>query len=241
MIDIDVSKLPEKAPEVDLEALLEAGCHFGHQSKKWHPSMKKWIYGERNGVHIFDLVKTAEQMKVAYNYAYSLGKAGKVLLLLGTKRQAKDIVSKAAMEAELPYISSRWLGGFLTNWEQVKLSLKKMMDIEEGLKTGKYNNYTKYERVQLEKEVGRLARFFGGMRKLKQEPDAIFVIDAHREDVAIIEAGLTDVPVMGIVDTNTDARPVDLVIPANDDAVKSIELIVDYVIAGYKEGQKAKK
>ena len=240
MTEVDLNSLPQVAPEIDLTALLEAGCHFGHQSKKWHPSMKKWIYGEKNGVHLFDLVKTASQLQVAYNYAYQLGKSGKVLVLVGTKRQARDIIKEAATRAKLPYIAARWLGGFLTNWEQVKKSLKKMVSIEEGLKSGKFDSYTKYERVQLEKEAGRLDRFFGGLRGITKEPDAIFVIDASREKVAVKEAVITGTPIMGIIDSNTDCRPVDVVIPANDDAVKSISLLVNTVVDGYLAGKNSK-
>lgn len=238
MTDLDFSKLPEKAPEVDLQQLLEVGCHFGHQSKKWHPKMAEYIYTEKNGVHIFDLAKTAEQMQLAYNYAYQLGKQGKILVLVGTKRQVRDAVQGAANRVGLPYITSRWLGGFLTNWNQVKKSLKRMLNIEEGLRTGKYDKYTKYERSQLEKEAGKLSRFFGGLRKLTKQPDALFVVDTNREKVAVTEANKIEVPVIGIVDSNANPSLIDLPIPSNDDAVKSVTLIINYVMDGYEEGRK---
>lgn len=240
MKQLDFTQLPSQAPEYDLAQLLELGAHFGHQAKRWHPKMAEWIYAERDGVHIFDLPKTAVQLQLAYNYAYQLGKTGKTLVMIGTKRQARDVVQAAATTHGVPYIVSRWLGGLLTNWSQVNKSQKRMLELEEGLKTGKFDGYTKYERVQLEKEVDRLARFFQGIRDLKNKPDALFVVDPGREKVAVAEATITDTPVIGLVDTNTDPRPVDVVIPANDDAVKSIEFFVNQVAEAYAAGRKAK-
>lgn len=240
MKQLDFTQLPSQAPEYDLAQLLELGAHFGHQAKRWHPKMAEWIYAERDGVHIFDLPKTAAQLQLAYNYAYQLGKTGKTLVMIGTKRQARDVVQAAATTHGVPYIVSRWLGGLLTNWSQVNKSQKRMLELEEGLKTGKFDGYTKYERVQLEKEVDRLARFFQGIRDLKNKPDALFVVDPGREKVAVAEATITDTPVIGLVDTNTDPRPVDVVIPANDDAVKSIEFFVNQVAEAYAAGRKAK-
>lgn len=235
---LDFSNLPDKSPEFDLTALLEAGCHFGHQVKRWHPKMKKWIYMEKNGVHIFDLVKTAGQMKLAYNYAYKLGKENKVLVFVATKKQAREVVRAEAERVGAMYITSRWLGGLLTNWEQVKKSLKRMIDLQEGLKTGKFSKYTKYEQLQMEKEANRLERFFGGIRSLKNEPDALFIVDPIREKVAIKEANLVGAPVVALIDSNGDPRKVDLAIPANDDAVKSIELIVKAMADGFEAGRK---
>lgn len=238
---IDTTKLPQVAPEFDIQTLFDAGCHFGHQSRSWHPKMAEWIYTTKDDVHIFDLVKTAQQLAAAYNYAYQLGQEGKSLVFVGTKRQAKEIVKTAATNAGAHYIVSRWLGGLLTNFDQVRLSLKRMLDIESGLKTGKFDGYTKYERLKLEKEVERLGRFFGGLRELKAAPDALFIVDPHREDVATNEAIGMDVPMIALVDSNTDPRPIDLVIPGNDDAVKSIKLIVEAVAAGYAAGKKNRK
>jgi small subunit ribosomal protein S2 len=239
-MSIDFSKLEDKAPEIDLEELLEAGCHFGHQKNRWHPKMASYIYAEKDGVHIFDLVKTAEQLRKAYNYAYQLGKEGKSLIFVGTKKQARDIIKKAAEEAGAMYIYSRWLGGLLTNWEQLKKSITRMIFIEEGLKGDKFKGYTKFERVQLDKERTKKGRFFDGIKLLKTKPDCLFVVDAKKEDIAVTEASLTGVGVMALVDSNTNPSKVDLVIPANDDAVKSIQVIVNLVAKGYKEGRKAK-
>lgn len=229
------------APEFDLTQLLEAGVHFGHQSRKWHPSMKEYIYMEKDGVHIFDLAKTATQLQHAYDFAYELGHKGKTLVFVGTKRQARDIIKTAAEDAGAMHITSRWLGGLLTNWEQVFKSLKHMIDIEEGLATDKFKGYTKFERVQLEKELARLNRFFGGIKKLKQRPDALFIVDSGREKNAVKEANSSNVPMVALVDSNTDPRPVTIAIPGNDDAATSIEVIVKAVAAGYKAGKEAKK
>lgn len=234
------SDLPQKAPEYDLRDLLEAGCHFGHQKAKWNPHMAEWIYMEKDGVHIFDLAKTAGQLQTAYNFAYDLGAKGKTVVMVGTKRQAREIVSTAAKNAGMSYIVSRWLGGFLTNWEQVKKSIRKMNEIETGLKNGKYDGYTKYERVQLEKEQNKLERFFLGVKDIKATPDCVFVVDPKRETIAITEARAEGVPVVALIDSNADPDLVDLPIPANDDAVKSIRFIVEQFAAGYMAGKAGK-
>lgn len=235
---LDISKIPNKAPEYDLEHLLELGCHFGHQSSKWHPKMKSYIYMEKDGVHIFDLAKTAAQLQQAYNYAHYLGSQNKTLVVVGTKKQVKEIVEQVGTDMNVMFISSRWLGGLLTNWPQVKKSIQRMKELEEGLKEGKFKGYTKYEIMQLEKEVGRLERFFGGIRNLKQRPDALFVIDPGREKIAVREAVAEGTPIIGLVDSNADPTPIDVVIPANDDSKKSLEFIVAEVIKGYTEGKK---
>lgn len=236
---MNLQQIPDHAPEFDLAALLEAGVHFGHQSAKWHPRMKQWIYMEKDGVHIFDLAKTAQQLKMAYNVAYELGKSGKTLVVVGTKRQAREVVQEAAKKYGVMYITSRWLGGLLTNWEQVRRSLKRMVDIEEGLKTDKFAKYTKYERLQLEKEKVRLERFFAGIKDLKDRPDALFIVDTQREKIAIKEATTMNCFTMGVVDTNANPDVIDLPIPANDDGRKSLELVVDAVLQGYADGKKA--
>lgn len=233
------ANLPEKAPEVDLRILLEAGAHFGHQKAKWSPKMKEWIYMEKDGVHIIDLEKTAAQLQKAYNFAFYLGQKGKTMIVLGTKRQAREHIETSAKAHGLYYITSRWLGGLLTNWPQVKKSLQRMLTIEDGLKTDKYKGYTKYERLRLEKEMGRLERFFVGIKSLKEAPDALFIVDPVREKNAVLEAVKCHVPVMAVCDTNADPDDISLVIPANDDAQKSIEFVVEYVTAGYEAGKKS--
>jgi len=232
--------LPQVAPEYDLAALLEAGAHFGHQTRRWHPAMKSYIYMAKDDVHIFDLAQTAKQLQLAYNFAYDLGKKNKTLLVVGTKRQARETVKTAAENAGMMYITSRWLGGLLTNWEQVSKSLKRMIEIENGLANDAYKGYTKFERVQLEKEQSRLMRFFSGIKNLKSRPDALFIIDPGKEKNVVSEALTVNVPLIALVDSNTDPRPIDIVIPANDDALSSIEFIVNAVAEGYKAGKAAK-
>jgi len=234
----DLSQLPAKAPEFDLAELFEAGCHFGHQVDRWNPKMKKFIYGEKGKVHIFDLEKTAAQLTIAYNAAYELGKQGKLMIVVGTKRQFREMIAETAQENGVMYITSRWLGGLLTNWDQVKKSLKRMLDIEEGLKTGKFDKYTKYERVQLEKEQGRLERFFNGIRDLKKMPEALFIIDIKREKNAITEANSNNLFTIGLADSNSNPNEVDVAIPANDDGQKSVELIVKTIIGAYAAGKR---
>ncbi len=230
--------IPDVAPEIDLEQLLEAGVHFGHQKAKWSPKMSPWIYMEKSGVHIFDLGKTAQQLRLAYNAAYMLGKQGKTMVFVATKKQAKDIVTEIAQDLKLQYVTSRWLGGMLTNWNQVKKSLARMNTIEEGLKGDAFKGYTKYERVQLEKELGRLRRFFEGVRDLKQRPDAFFIVDPNREEITVKEANVEQIPVIALTDSNTDPDPIQVVIPGNDDAQKSIRLITQMIAEGYALGRK---
>ena len=235
----DYSKLPQVAPEYDLTDLLEAGCHFGHQKSKWNPRMAEFIYMEKDGVHIFDLAKTASQLQLAYNFVYDMAAKGKTMIMVGTKKQAKTIIEEEATANGTMYIISRWLGGLITNWTQVKGSLKRMLEIEAGLKSGKYDGYTKFEKVQLEKEKNRFERFFGGIKDLKSVPDFLFVVDVKREKNAVREAKLTGVPVIALIDSNANPEDVDIAIPANDDALRSIKFIVSEIASAYAAGKKS--
>ena len=238
MTKVDFSSLPNKSPEYDLRDLLEAGMHFGHSKSKWHPKMKEYIYMEKDGVHIFDLAKTAEQLKLAYNFIFDLASKGKKVIFVGTKRQARDIIRKTAKEAEALYIAQRWMGGMLTNWDQINKSVKRMNEIEKGLGTGRFDGYTKFERLQLEKEQGRLERFFEGVKGLTGKPDCLVVIDPRKEKLVVAEANKMGVPVIALIDSNTNPDPISLPIPANDDAIKSIEIITNLVADTIKQAQK---
>ena len=238
---IDISNLPDKAPEYDLRDLLEAGMHFGHQSAKWHPKMKDYIHMEKDGVHIFDLAKTAKQLRLAYNYLYSLGQDGKKVIFVGTKRQARDLLREAAQKADAFFVAQRWMGGMLTNWDQINKSIRHMNDIEEGLESGRYDGYTKFERLQLDKERGRLERFFEGVKGLKGKPDCLVVIDTKREKIAMTEAEKVGVPIIALVDSDSDPDPADIVIPGNDDAVNSVALVLKELTEAYAAGKKAAK
>lgn len=226
---------------VDLKALLEAGVHFGHQSHRWNPKMKDYIFTERDGVHIFDLIITAQQLENAMNFARTLGKQGKTLVFVGTKRQAQEIMKTAAQNVGAMYIINRWLGGLATNWEQVSKSIRRMNQLKKGLEDGKYDHYTKYERVQLQKEIDRLERFFIGVADLQAPPDAIFVVDVSEESVAVKEAKVTNMPVIALVDSNGNPDMANYVIPGNDDAVSSIQIIVDHIAQAYAEGKKGQE
>lgn len=226
--------------EIDLKALLEAGVHFGHQTQRWNPRMRSYIYAERDGVHIFDLVKTAQQLQTAMDFARKLGKEGKTLVFVGTKRQAQEIIREKASEANAMYIVTRWLGGFLTNFEQVSKSIKKMNTIYQGLESGKYESYTKFEQGQLRKEADRAARFLEGVKELKSMPDAIFIADLNEDKVAAKEAALMSIPVIAIADSNADPSMAQFVIPGNDDAVSSISILTEMVAQAYAEGKKAR-
>lgn len=227
--------------QIDLQELLEAGVHFGHQSQRWNPKMKQYIYSKRDGVHIFDLVKTSQQLEAAMQFAYELGKQGKNLVFVGSKRQAQDIVRQAAEESGAMYIVKRWMGGFLTNWEQVSKSIYKMNSMKKDLAAGKYDHYTKYERMQIQKDITRLEGFFLGVADLKQAPDAVFIVDISEEVVAAREARTVNVPVIALIDSNGNPDLAQYVIPANDDAVSSIKLLTTKVAEAYAEGKKVLK
>ena len=212
--------------KISLKELLEAGCHFGHQARRWNPKMKDYIYTKKSGVHIFDLELTAQKLKEAMEFVQNLSAEGKKVIFVGTKRQAAGVIKEQAEKCGMPYVAVRWLGGIITNWEQIKKSLDKMMDLEEKKSKGEFRKYTKRENVLIDKQIEKLSRFLGGLRTLKNEPAAVFVVDVKKEIAAVKEARMKDIPVIAIVDTNTDPDLIDYPIPANDDAVSSIKLIV---------------
>jgi small subunit ribosomal protein S2 len=215
------------AINVTLEELLEAGAHFGHQARRWNPKMAPYIYGVKEGVHVFDLVKTKEALDEALDVISKYSKDGKVILFVGTKKQIKDQVKALGEKSGQPYINERWLGGTLTNFNQVLASVRKLKDIQEGLTTGKYVNYTKKEKLLLEREVEKLMRNFGGLVNLSQKPDLIVIIDTHRETSAVKEAIKLNIPTVGITDSNADPSVITYPIPMNDDASKSLEFILN--------------
>lgn len=225
--------------DVSLKALLEAGCHFGHKADRWHPKAKKFIFQERDGIHIIDLVKTKSALVAAGKFVYEIAKSGKTVLFIGTKRQAASIIAEEAGIAGAPYISKRWIGGFLTNWEQVHANLEKIRRLKDEEAGGVWKKYPKHERVKLGRYVVKLEQFYGGVLSLHELPDAVFVVDVKREDVAVREATRMNRTIVAIVDTNSDPTPVTYPIPANDDAVGSIAYIVHYIASAYREGREA--
>ncbi len=222
---------------IDLETLLEAGSHFGHQARRWNPKMGRFIYALKDGVHIFDLAKTAAQLEEACQMLFEAGKTGKKVVFVGTKRQAKDIVREHAIDAGANYTVTRWPAGLVTNWEQVGKSIRKLNQMKKDKAEGKFSKYTKYEQVQLDKDIERLERFFGGVDNLTTIPDMIVVADINTDLVAIKEANAKDIPVIAIADSNTDPGLVQVAIPANDDAVGSIKLLIAQLSKAFKEGK----
>lgn len=226
--------------DITLEELLEAGCHFGHQVRRWNPKMAPYIYGAREGVHIFDLAKTKEGLLAAGEAARKVIEEGGVILFVGTKRQAKDIALDAAIKVGMPRVTGRWLGGTLTNFDQIKRSTERLLEMKKAREAGEYKNYTKHERLLLDRKIDELERKFGGLVGLAKLPDALFIIDTHEEEKTVLEAIRMGVPVIGVVDTNSDPSLVDYPIPANDDAVKSIALIVEFITKAVEQGKVVK-
>lgn len=226
------------AIKISLEELLDSGAHFGHQTRRWNPKMEEYLYGQESGVHVFDLTKTKPLLEEALEFITKSVSEGKTVLLLGTKKQIKDKVKEIAEKVGVPYINERWLGGIISNFEQMKRSIKKMEEMKEGMASGAYNKYTKKERLLIEREITRLERFFGGISTLTGIPDVLFVIDTKRETGAVREAGYKKVKVIGIVDSNADPDLIDYPIPMNDDASKAIEYILELVGQAIEEGKK---
>jgi small subunit ribosomal protein S2 len=221
---------------VTMKDLLEAGVHFGHQTRRWNPKMKEFIFGERNGIYIVDLQKTHRLLVDALQYVQELASQGKTILFVGTKRQAQETVAEEAQRCGMPYVTERWLGGLLTNFVTIRKSLDRLRDLEAMGTDGRHERLTKKEVAHLEKERMKLEKNLKGIKGMKNVPDAVFVIDTRKEAIAVAEARKLKIPVVGIVDTNCDPGEVDLVIPGNDDALRAIKLfsgrIAEAVLAG---------
>lgn len=228
------------AINISLEDLLESGAHFGHQVRRWNPKVKEYVYGEQDGVHVFDLVKTKEALELALAEITAASKAGKSILLLATKKQSKDKALEIFQQTGISVVTERWLGGTITNFTQIKRSLDKLADIKDKLSNGYYAKYTKKERLLIEREKERLERFFGGIVGLKSTPDLLIVVDIKKEVTAIKEASRKKVKTIGIVDTNSDPNMVDFPIPMNDDATKALDLVLEYIKLAILEGKEVK-
>ena len=211
--------------EVKIQELLLAGCHFGHLTRRWNPKMKKFIFMERNGIHIIDLKKTLSNLNLASEAIGKVVRQGGEVLLVGTKKQAKDIIRVESERCGMPYVTERWLGGTLTNFVTVKKSVKRLKNLEKKATDGTYDKLSKKEILQIEREKEKLHKVLGGIRDMNHLPSALFVVDAKKETIAIREAIRLNIPVFAIADTNTDPDPLDYVIPCNDDAFKAINLI----------------
>lgn len=214
--------------KLELKGLLEAGCHFGHQTHKWNPKMKPYVYGERNGIYILDLSKTIPLAQKAHDFLKKIASEGKPVLFVGTKRQATEAVRKAAEDNGAFHVTHRWLGGMLTNFKTITLSIDKLRKVEKMKETGDFDLLTKKERSKVEKEVIKLEKSLGGIKDMRKLPGAIFVVDPSAEKIAIAEAKNLNIPVVALIDTNCDPTDIDYVVPANDDAIKSVSLFADY-------------
>ncbi|WP_077211548.1 30S ribosomal protein S2 [Bacillus dakarensis] len=210
---------------ISMKQLLEAGVHFGHQTRRWNPKMKKYIFTERNGIYIIDLQKTVKKVEEAYNWVKELAANGGTVLFVGTKKQAQDSVKEEAERSGMYYVNQRWLGGTLTNFETIQKRIARLKDIERMAEDGTFEVLPKKEVVQLRKEQERLEKFLGGIKDMKQLPDALFIIDPRKERIAVAEAHKLNIPIVGIVDTNCDPDEIDVVIPANDDAIRAVKLL----------------
>ncbi len=218
--------------------MLKAGVHFGHQKSRWHPKMEQFIFGVRNGVHIIDLEKTQAQLEKALEYTKNLAAKGHVILFVGTKRQAREAIREAALSCEMPYLVERWIGGLLTNFEEVKRRLKKYKNLKDMFDSGEIEKYTKKEQVVMKKQLEKLDKYLIGLTGLEKLPDAVYIADMRTEKTALAETDRTDVPTVAVCDTNTNPTKVHYPIPANDDSVNSIKMIADMMAEAVKEGRK---
>ena len=223
------------------DQLLEAGVHFGHLKRKWNPAMAPYIFMERNGIHIIDLYKTAAKIEEAANALKGIAKSGKKVLFVATKKQAKQVVADKAAEIGMPYVIERWPGGMLTNFPTIRKAVKKMASIDKMTKDGTFDNLSKRERLQITRQRAKLEKNLGSIADLNRLPSALFVVDVCKEHIAVAEANRLGIPVFGMVDTNSDPTNIDFVITANDDASKSIELILGAVVSAMAEGLEERK
>ena len=225
----------------NFETLLEAGCHFGHLKRKWNPAMAPYIFMERNGIHIIDLHKTVAKIDEAAEALKQVAKSGRKILFVATKKQAKEIVADKATSVAMPYVTERWPGGMLTNFPTIRKAVKKMANIDKLMNDGTYSNLSKREILQISRQRAKLEKNLGSIADLNKLPAALFVIDVCKEHIAVKEARRLGIPVFGIVDTNSDPKSIDYVIPANDDAKSSIEVILDACCGAIAEGIQERK
>ena len=220
-----------------MRQLLEAGVHFGHQTRRWDPKMRPFIFGERNGIHILDLRQTLERIENAHTFIRETTQGGGTVLFVGTKKQAQGAIKEAADRAGMPYVNHRWLGGMLTNFQTIHKRIRYMLELEAMETSGEMNALPKKERLRLRRELGKLQAVLGGVRDLNRPPDAVFIIDVKAEHIAVTEAARLKIPIIAIVDTNCDPDHIDMVIPGNDDAIRSSQLLAGIIAEGAREGR----
>ena len=225
---------------ISMKQLLEAGVHFGHQTRRWNPKMAKYIFTERNGIYIIDLQKTVKKVDEAYNFLRSVAEEGKSVLFVGTKKQAQEAVKEEALKADMFYVNERWLGGMMTNFQTIQKRINRLKELEAMEEDGTFEVLTKKEVLQLRHEMEKLEKFLGGIKDMKKLPGALFIVDPRKERIAVAEARKLNIPIVAIVDTNCDPDEIDYVIPGNDDAIRAVKLLTgrmaDAVIEG-RQGQ----
>jgi small subunit ribosomal protein S2 len=224
-----------------MKQLLEAGVHFGHQTRRWNPKMKPFIFTERNGIHILDLQQTVARFQAAYNYTRSLAEEGKTILFVGTKKQAQEAVAQEAARCGMYYVNQRWLGGMLTNFTTIQQRLRYLSDLEARQDRGEFASLTKREALGLEEQIVKLNRILGGIKGMRRLPDAVYVIDTRKESLAISEARRLEIPIVALVDTNCDPDEVQYPIPSNDDAIRAVRLLTSKVADAVIEGRLARQ
>ena len=221
---------------VSMKQLLEAGVHFGHQTRRWNPKMAEYIFTERNGIYIIDLQKTVRKLDEAYNFVRELSENGGTLLFVGTKKQAMDSIREEAARCDMPYVNARWLGGMLTNFGTIQKRIRRLAQLKQMETDGTFAMLPKKEVIKLQLEIEKLEKFMGGITGMKKQPDALFIVDPRKERIAVAEAHMLGIPIIAIVDTNCDPDEVDYVIPGNDDAIRAVRLIsgamADAIIEG---------
>lgn len=222
---------------VTMKQLLESGVHFGHQTRRWNPKMKEYIFTERNGIYIIDLQQTVKMAEVAYNFVKDLIAGGGTLLFVGTKKQAQDTIYRAATRCGMPYVNVRWLGGMLTNFETIRKRVRRLEELDEQEASGLFDLLPKKEVTSLRREKERLVRFLGGVRDMNKIPDAVYVADPRKEAIAVAEANKLNIPVIAIVDTNCDPDIIDYIIPGNDDAIRAVKLLTGIIADSVLEGK----
>ncbi len=228
-------------PVESMKALLEAGVHFGHRTRRWNPKMKPFIFTERNGIHILDLQQTLQRLEQAYNLVRDTVSDNGDVLIVGTKKQAQDTVATEAVRCEMPYVNQRWLGGTLTNWRTIRQRIEYLLDLEKKQMRGEFAHLPKKEVGKLEYQITRLNRRLGGLKEMQRLPKLLFVVDVRRESIAVKEANILGIPIIAMVDTNCDPTPIDLIIPSNDDAIRAIRLMVSKIADAVVEGQQLRE
>ena len=226
---------------ISMKQLLEAGVHFGHQTRRWNPKMAEYIFAERNGIYIIDLQKTVKYLETAYNFVRDLSMEGKTVLFVGTKKQAQESIKEEAIRCDMPYVNARWLGGMMTNFTTIKLRIKRLNQLRKMEEDGTFELLPKKEVIKLKLEIEKLEKFLGGIQDMKQLPGALFIVDPRKERIAVAEAKKLGIPIVAIVDTNCDPDEIDYVIPGNDDAIRAVKLIASAMASAVIEGRQGEQ